>query len=35
MKKYHRTEKYGFREVGLTTFTWGQPTKVYEVEVLR
>jgi GNAT superfamily N-acetyltransferase len=23
-------EKYGFREVGLTTFTWGRPTKVYE-----
>ncbi|CQR56991.1 GNAT family N-acetyltransferase [Paenibacillus riograndensis] len=22
-------EKYGFREVGLTTFTWGRPTKVY------
>jgi len=27
-------EKYGFREVGLTTFTWGRPTKVYEVEVI-
>jgi N-acetylglutamate synthase-like GNAT family acetyltransferase len=26
-------EKYGFREVGLTTFTWGRPTKVYEAEV--
>lgn len=23
-------EKCGFREVGLTTFTWGRPTKVYE-----
>jgi len=23
-------EKYGFREVGLTTFTWGRPTKIYE-----
>ena len=27
-------EKYGFREVGMTTFTWGRPTQVYEVEVL-
>jgi predicted N-acetyltransferase YhbS len=27
-------EKYGFREVGLTTFTWGRPTKVYEAEVI-
>jgi len=24
-------EKYGFREVGLTTFTWDRPTKVYEM----
>jgi hypothetical protein len=23
-------EKYSFREVGLTTFAWGRPTKVYE-----
>ena len=23
-------EKYGFREVGLATFTWGRPTKIYE-----
>jgi N-acetylglutamate synthase-like GNAT family acetyltransferase len=23
-------EKYGFREVGLTTFAFGRPTKVYE-----
>jgi len=23
-------EKYGFREIGLTTFTWGRPTKIYE-----
>ena len=23
-------EKYGFREVGLTMFTWGHPTKIYE-----
>lgn len=23
-------EKYGFREVGLTNFTWGRPTKIYE-----
>lgn len=28
-------EKYGFREVGLTTFTWGRPTKVYEAEVIK
>ena len=27
-------EKFGFREVGLTTFTWGRPTKVYEAECL-
>jgi ribosomal protein S18 acetylase RimI-like enzyme len=27
-------EKYGFREVGLTTFTWGRPTKIYEAEVM-
>ena len=27
-------EKYGFREVGLTIFTWGRPTKVYEAEVM-
>ena len=27
-------EKYGFREVGLTTFTWGRPTKVYEHDAL-
>jgi GNAT superfamily N-acetyltransferase len=27
-------EKYGFREVGLTTFTWGRPTKVYEHDVI-
>lgn len=25
-------EKYGFREVGLTCFTWGRPTKIYESE---
>ena len=28
-------EKYGFREVGLTTFTWGRPTKVYETEAIQ
>lgn len=28
-------EKYGFREVGLTTFTWGRPTKVYEYKTIR
>ncbi len=27
-------EKYGFREVGLTTFAWGRPTKVYKAEVI-
>lgn len=27
-------EKYGFREVGLTTFTWGRPTKVYETDAI-
>ena len=27
-------EKYGFREVGLTTFTWGRPTKVYEHDAI-
>lgn len=27
-------EKYGFREVGLTTFTWGRPTKVYEHDII-
>lgn len=27
-------EKYGFREVGLTIFTWGRPTKVYETEAI-
>ena len=27
-------EKYCFREVGLITFTWGRPTKVYETECL-
>jgi len=27
-------EKYGFREVGLTTFTWGWPTKVYEHDTI-
>lgn len=25
-------EKYGFREVGLTCFTWGRPTKIYNAE---
>lgn len=30
--KYY--EKYGFREVGLTTFTWGRPTKVYEHDAI-
>jgi len=28
-------EKYGFREVGLTTFTWGRPTKVYEHDTIK
>lgn len=28
-------EKYGFREVGLTTFTWGRPTKVYEHDAIK
>lgn len=23
-------EKYGFKEIGLTTFTWGRPTKIYQ-----
>ena len=27
-------EKYGFREVGLTTFTWGRPIKVYEADCM-
>lgn len=27
-------EKYGFQEVGLTTFTWGRPTKVYESDAI-
>lgn len=27
-------EKYGFREVGLTTFLWGRPTKVYEHDTI-
>ena len=27
-------EKYGFREIGLTTFTWGRPTKVYEHDTI-
>ncbi|MNI91549.1 hypothetical protein D3C73_1492310 [compost metagenome] len=27
-------EKYGFREVGLTTYTWGRPTKVYEHDTI-
>lgn len=27
-------EKYGFREVGLTTFIWGRPTKVYEHDAI-
>jgi len=27
-------EKYGFREVGLSTFTWGQPTKIYAHDTL-
>lgn len=27
-------EKYGFREVDLTTFTWGRPTKVYETDAI-
>lgn len=27
-------EKYGFREVGLTTFVWGRPTKVYETDAI-
>jgi len=27
-------EKYGFREVGLTTFTWGRPTKIYEADTI-
>ena len=27
-------EKYGFREIGLTCFTWGRPTKIYEHAVL-
>jgi GNAT superfamily N-acetyltransferase len=28
-------EKNGFREVGLTTFSWGHPTKIYEAEVIK
>jgi GNAT superfamily N-acetyltransferase len=28
-------EKYGFHEAGLTMFTFGQPTKVYEAEVIK
>jgi ribosomal protein S18 acetylase RimI-like enzyme len=27
-------EKYGFREVGLTTFNWGRPTKIYQHDTL-
>jgi ribosomal protein S18 acetylase RimI-like enzyme len=27
-------EKYGFREVGLTIFTWGRPTKIYEHDTI-
>lgn len=27
-------EKYGFREVGLTTFTWGRCTKIYENDAI-
>jgi len=27
-------EKHDFREVGLTTFTWGRPTKVYETQAI-
>lgn len=28
-------EKYGFHEVGLTTFNWGRPTKIYRQDTLR
>lgn len=28
-------EKYGFREIDVTTFTWGRPTKLYEHDALR
>ena len=27
-------EKFGFREVGLATFTWGRPTKIYEHDTI-
>ncbi len=27
-------EKYGFREVGLSNFTWGHPTKIYTVNAI-
>ena len=25
-------EKYGFKEIGLTQFTWGRPTKLYSIQ---
>lgn len=28
-------EKFGFREIGLTNFTWGRPTKLYEHDTIR
>lgn len=27
-------EKYGFREIGLSNFTWGHPTKIYTVNAI-
>ena len=27
-------EKYGFREIGLTSFTWDRPTKIYEYDII-
>jgi N-acetylglutamate synthase-like GNAT family acetyltransferase len=28
-------EKYGFREIGLSNFEWGRPSKIYEHDVLK
>lgn len=28
-------EKFGFREIGIDTFTWGRPTKIYEHDTIK
>ncbi len=28
-------EKYGFREIGLSNFEWGRPTKIYKADAIK